>query len=66
MKKANLKKITILLLISFLTIFFSCSKKQEKRSKKFAGLKFIPTFAIPKSKQPLALGLKETQCCPKT
>ena len=29
MKKANLKKITILLLISFLTIFFSCSKKQE-------------------------------------
>ena len=27
--------------------------------KKFAGLKFIPTFAIPKSKQPLAQGEKE-------
>ena len=27
--------------------------------KKFAGLKFIPTFAIPKSKQPLTLGEKK-------
>ena len=26
--------------------------------KKFAGLKIIPTFAIPKNKQPLADGLK--------
>ena len=28
-------------------------------SKKFGGLNFIPTFAIPKSKQPLALGEKK-------
>ena len=27
--------------------------------KKFASLNFIPTFAIPKSKQPLALGEKK-------
>ena len=27
--------------------------------KKFGGLKFIPTFAIPKSKQPLTLGEKK-------
>jgi hypothetical protein len=27
-------------------------------SKKFAGLNFIPTFAIPKTKQPLAKGEK--------
>ena len=31
----------------------------KKSSKKFAGLIFIPTFAIPKSKQPLAKGEKE-------
>ena len=30
---------------------------------KFAGLKFIPTFAIPKNKQPLVKGEKQSQCC---
>ena len=32
---------------------------EKKSSKKFAGLKIMPTFAIPKSKQPLVLGEKK-------
>ena len=42
----------------FLTIFLKISLK------KFAGLNFIPTFAIPKSKQPLAEGFKKDATLP--
>ena len=34
-------------------------------SKKFAVVKFIPTFAIPKQKQPLALGENKRNVAPK-